>query len=192
MNNNNAVKAIISEDVIPDFLSESFSVGCAKTVRIQDLYVGLKSVTSRKTIYVNIKDTPHYNFVISVLNNVPEVEISGYKNYENYININPHPCSRTKFIDLINSMKRSGYDWENKPILVSKHWKRPFPLSRWDVLDGFHRFAVLAAFGQQKINVVTLRRKRNAFGRFLLKLSRRKANNKIMSQFSEEPIPVRE
>lgn len=142
---------------IPFFLRKDFNFDKILNIKIDNIYVGLCSPSSSSVSYVSVYRTPHYVFARNVLFNEEIYPVHGYRSYKHYSDINPRVCSEGQYVSLLDSIVDSGYDWEKKPILVFRHWKRLFPFSRWDVADGFHRLAVLAALGEKSLNVGILR-----------------------------------
>lgn len=155
---------------IPDFLKKDFYFSHFRVVNINKIYVGIINSKSRKIEYVNIKKTPHYNFVLNFIG-VYRISKSGTTDYNRYIksNLSEHR-SEQKFINLIESMDNNGYQYDESPILVFKSLKRAFPLGRFDVADGFHRLAILAALNSTNIKVAILKRRQNVFLRIINKL----------------------
>jgi hypothetical protein len=150
---------------IPKFLAPDLCFDAFYLINIANLYVGLRQVSGGRVVYVLVYKTPHYVFARNVLFKENLYPVSGYQSYKQYSEINPTACSGKQFVDLIRDVTDNGYDWKNRPILVYRHWSRLFPLGRWDVADGFHRLAVLAAIGEKNIIVGTLRYKYNAGAR---------------------------
>jgi len=155
--------------VLPEFLSSDFYFDQFITVNIEKLYVGLLSASDGKVMYLPIFKTPHYHFAKNAISGGAAGPITGYESYKDYAYRNRHMCSEEEFIELIENMRTHGYDWQNKPIFVFRHWSRPFPIGRWDVADGFHRLAILAALGEKKVKVGILRYKHS----FIERLKRR-------------------
>tara|TARA_B110000114_G_scaffold185225_1_gene231379 strand:- start:1391 stop:1930 length:540 start_codon:yes stop_codon:yes gene_type:complete len=154
---------------IPSFIETNFIFSCVKSVKIRKVYIGLTDTNSKKIRYVNIKSTPHYKFACDYLKNKYKINES---RYVNYIKSNPKDFRSTeKFIKLIDSFNKSGYNYEEFPVLVFKTLKRPFPFGRFDVADGFHRLSILAALGYENINVAVLKRKQSIFTRLKKKLN---------------------
>lgn len=163
----------LSELDLPEFLKSTYISSDRCTVHINRLYVGLLSISGGLVNYVHVYDTPHYTFVRQILEGDVKGSISGYRDYDNYRSIHSHACSNEAFRKLIISIEKNGYDYENRPILVFRSWRRPWPLNRWNVADGFHRLAVLAAMGERYIHVATLKQKKNIFHRFTDRMMRR-------------------
>jgi len=157
---------------IPNFLKQNFYFSHFKVLNIDRLYVGLidSNITSIK--YINIKKTPHYYFVCEYLG----IKIKHKENiidYNDYIIANPLDLrSKSKFIELINSINKNGYNFNNSPILVFNTIKRPFPFGRYDVADGFHRLSILAALNIINIEVAVLKQKQSV----LMRLKKRILN----------------
>lgn len=151
---------------IPIFLKKAFIFSHFKIVNIDRIYVGLINSNLGKIKYINIKKTPHYYFVceyLGIKNKHEESVIS----YCDYIKSNPlDPRSKQKFIELINSINKNGYNFKESPILVFKTFKRPFPFGRFDVADGFHRLSILAALDSDKVKVGVIKRKQSVLMRF--------------------------
>jgi hypothetical protein len=154
-------KHVRNQRKIPEFLMSEFIFDDFDYVDVKNLYVGLLSISENCVIYVPVHKTPHYVFARNVIFNEKTHSISGYEHYKHYSEKNPDACSEKRYISLIKDIANNGYDWKNRPILVFQNWRRPFPRARKDVADGFHRLAVLAALGENKVCVGTLRYKHN-------------------------------
>lgn len=161
----------MSSESLPAFLQSTFQLDRFCTINITYLRVGVKQLVSGKIRYVSVDETPHYMFVRYILQGTQPTAAQGYRDYTHYISVHPHSCTEEAYRELIASIKDNGYDSENQPILVFRWWRRPWPPGRWDVADGFHRLAVLAALGEQSITVRKLRPRKNivrrAIGRAL-------------------------
>lgn len=120
--------------------------------------------------YINVKCTPHYIFVRNVLYGEAIVPINDYKDYKDYIKNHWHPCDEKKFIDLIYEIKEKGYECDKSPILVYRSIRRLWPLDRYDVVDGFHRLAILEAIGLRNIKVLRVKQRKNFYYRLLSRL----------------------
>jgi hypothetical protein len=155
---------------IPEFLMSEFCFDDFDLVDIINLYVGLVSVSGDCVVYVPVYNTPHYVFVRNVIYNEDICPAAGYQNYKHYLKTNPSACSERQFMRLIKDITDNGYDWKNRPILVFRNWRRYFPRGRRDVADGFHRLAVLAALGENKIKVGVLRYQHNVLSRMKKRL----------------------
>ncbi len=141
---------------LPSFLENTYHFKDYRVVDIYCLYVGLLSVNSDKTKYVSIFETPHFMFANYIIHGTLVKAVHGYKDYLHYRSIHQQSHTEEGFKQLIENIMTVGYDYEKKPILVFRYWKRLLPIGRWDVADGFHRLAVLAALGKQKIRVATI------------------------------------
>lgn len=151
---------------LPLFIADNYECVEYKTIDIDNLNVGLLTPGGEKIKYVPIWETPHFLFAQQHSTNIPSSSIvNGYEDYAHYISLHEQGHTTDKFIKIINSIRIDGYDYVEEPILVFKNWKRQWPMNRWDVADGFHRLAVLAALGENQIKVLTLRYKRNLFQR---------------------------
>jgi len=157
---------------LPEFLAKTYVDGGKCVVNIDRLYVGLLPVSGRLASYVPVYDTPHYSFARHILEGVKWESVNGYRDYVHYASLHAHASTEDVFRELIFSIKRSGYDSTNRPIFVFRSWRRPWPLSRWDVADGFHRLAVLAAMGEEFITVRKLRPRKNVMRRGIARLLR--------------------
>ena len=146
---------------LPKFVNNEFKFNCFSIVKIENIYVGLKPIYISKPIYTSIYKTPHYAFAKQIISGQKVDQQTGYSDYKHYSQINKTSCSEEKYCDLIDSFLKTGYDWQQNPILVFKNWRRPVPFNRWDVADGFHRLAILAALDFQIINVGLLKYKFN-------------------------------
>ena len=102
-----------------------------RTVRIEQLYVGLLPIVGGFARYVPVNETPHFAFVQHVLAGDHVRSVHGYRDYAHYISINPHPCTERQFEQLIESILQDGNESQHWPILVARSWHRPWPLNRW-------------------------------------------------------------
>lgn len=163
----------MAQSILPDFLSDKFQVDKLEIVDISSLRVGLVDLNSGCIRYIPINKTPHYCFAKSVIDNEKELEIGsyGYLNYNHYSEVNSKACTPDQFIELTNKIIEGGYNYTSYPILVFRHWRRPLPIWRLDVADGFHRLAVLAALGGTNIMVCKLKYKNNIISRLVRKLT---------------------
>ena len=155
--------------MIPSFLFD-FKFHKYTYANIDNMFVGLLS-DEKCVNYVQIKNTPHYRYAISYLND------SSHKNehkkkYIDYLKIQADEHTIEKFEALINSIKENGYDSEKSPILVWRHWSRPMPIQRLGIADGCHRLAILAALGHSEICVAIILRKENIFERVIKKFKK--------------------
>tara|TARA_B110000908_G_C9992677_1_gene330543 strand:+ start:57 stop:563 length:507 start_codon:yes stop_codon:yes gene_type:complete len=151
---------------IPTFLKKDFIFSHFKVVNIDRIYVGLINSNLGKIKYINIKKTPHYYFVCEYLG-IKIKHKESTINYYDYIKSNPlDPRSEAKFIQLIDSIKKNGYNFKESPILVFNTFKRSFPYGRFDVADGFHRLSILAALDSDNIKVAVIKRKQSVLMRF--------------------------
>lgn len=158
---------------LPPSVERIFAMDGFRSVDIGHLFVCLWLPQGNRKAYVPIVGTPHYAFVRQVLTGQAAWPARGYDSYAQYIRLHPHPCTEERFMQLIDSFKENGYDAQTRPILVFRSWRRPWPLARWDVADGFHRLAVLAAMGERCVQVATLQQKGNVLTRFAGRLIRR-------------------
>lgn len=140
-------------------------------VPLKKLYVGLRAKDSDAINYVSVRDTPHFFFVKNFLEGTPISSVHGYDDYSQYLATYWHQIhwvesllrktlNEDSFKNLITSIRENGYDADTKPILVVRENRRPLPLGRYQVLDGFHRLSVLAAMGHQTVKVCRMRKKR--------------------------------
>ena len=156
---------------LPSFINKFFYSFKLKRVKIENLFVGLNNSKTRKTEYINIKNTPHYFFALKYIESRNIPPLNDFIIYQDYIDSNPEdPRSKVKFLSLIDSIMKNGYNFEESPILVFYSFKRPFPFQRWDVADGFHRLAILAALGNENIKVLILKRRQSVFMRLKKRL----------------------
>ena len=127
-----------------------------------NFFVGLNNSKLNDIKYINVRESPHYFSVLEYLNN----NNKNFTHYNKYIKLNPNdPRSDINFIKLINSIKANGYNFRESPILVFKSYKRPLPFGRYDVADGFHRLAILAALDVNKLNIAVLKRNKSILNR---------------------------
>jgi hypothetical protein len=143
-----------AEVTLPTFLS-NFEFQKFELVKVEKIYVGERSRTGKIT-YVPIKKTPHFRFASALVENQNNKLIEARYIYEEYLKIYKTQHSSECFTKLYQSIQSSGYKWETAPIFVWNNWRRPFPLYRRDVADGFHRLSILAALGQMQIMVARL------------------------------------
>ena len=153
------------------FIENKFVPIGYRIVNISNLYVGIIYPDLTKN-FVKITKTPHYQFAMNILHGHTVVPVSGYQDYEHYVELNWHPCDSASFVKLIRSIQEEGYDADNRPILVAKSLWRPLPVNRLDVIDGFHRLAVLAALGTKKFKVLKMRNRVSGFRRLLHRIYR--------------------
>ena len=149
----------MSQFKIPSFLENSFRIHKYRTVEIDNLFVGLLAMQGAGISYVKIYDTPHYIFAKHVISGEPIEANHGYRSYDHYASINQSARTEKEFIKLIESISEISYDHKKRPVLVFRTWRRMYPLNRWEVADGFHRLAILAALGHERLTVATLRPK---------------------------------
>jgi hypothetical protein len=156
------------------YKTNKFESDRLEMVNVDSLRVGLIDINSDHVSYILINKTPHYYFAKSIIDSEKKFDIggSGYLNYNHYFEANRENTSTPKqFIELTNKIIEDGYNFTNYPVLVYRHWSRPFPLRRLDVVDGFHRLAILAALGETEIMICKLRYKNSIISRFIYKLS---------------------
>ena len=146
---------------MPSHLESTFQIRGYRSVALDNLFVGLSLPDNDRVAYVMVRDTPHFLFASHMIHGRSIRPIHGYRNYEHYAAINDDVCTQREFINLINTIRDNSYNHRESPILVFRSWRRMFPLNRWDVADGFHRLAILAALGQERLMVGILRRKHN-------------------------------
>ena len=143
-------------------------------VNVDSLRVGLIDINSGHVSYILINKTPHYYFAKSIIDSEKKFDIGGYDylNYNHYFEVNPKNASTPEqFIELTKKIIEQGYDFTNFPVLVYRHYSRPLPLWHLDVVDGFHRLAVLAALGETEIMVCKLKYKHSFIARLFNKLT---------------------
>ena len=157
---------------LPLHLEKTFRIRGYCTVELDNLFVGLSLLHGAGISYVRIRDTPHYIFARHVIHGEPAKANHGYSNYAHYASINDGVCAEQEFTKLIWSISDDPYDHKKSPILVFRTWRRVLPLNRWDVADGFHRLAALAALGQEELTVATLRQRKTLVERLVGKLMR--------------------
>ncbi len=162
----------MSRNLIPLFLTENFDFDEFDTVEISRLYVGLLPSSGGKAEYYSIRQTPHYVYARHILNKKKITHTNGYESYEQYVSANHPSKSVDRFSKLCMEIVSNGYDWRNRPIFVFRNYSRPFPFDRWDVADGFHRLAILAALGEERLIVAKLRSKYTVVERFIRRLKR--------------------
>jgi hypothetical protein len=151
---------------------ETFKKNCIaigyKKIDLKNLFFLVKRIGQRE-LKTSIYNTPHYFYALNVLN------IDSKKrptNVEDYILYNERVSKisyNKKFYKLIISWS-NNYDYINYPILVRKDFGFS---SSYVVLDGFHRSAILAAKGINKINVLIINPKFGYFTRRYMYLRKR-------------------
>lgn len=153
--------------ILPSFLSNFLLTTHRKEVDINTLYVGL---INNKINYISVYETPHYKFAKKILNDNSKVILAqNSSNYKDYISMNSNSKTEKSFINLIMSIKNKGYDFKSSPILVFKPYRISF-FKRWHVADGFHRLSILAALGNENIEVVILKRRLSIFNRLIQRI----------------------
>ena len=150
---------------LPDFLYKCFKFSSFRNVNLDIIFVGLLPIGGGRAKYVPVTETPHFMLARYILLGESIETVRGYKDYAHYIAVNPRINAENNFSKLIKSIRDIGYDPEKGPILVFRSWRRLFPLKRWDVADGFHRLAILAAIGERSVLVGELRTKRSLIRR---------------------------
>lgn len=158
---------------IPSHLEKTFQIREYRTVQINNLFVGLSLLHGAGVSYVKIHDTPHYLYARHVIHGEPIESNHGYSDYQHYASVNDGACTEYEFFKLIQSISKNSYDHNECPILVFRTWRRQFPLNRWDIADGFHRLAVIAALDQARLTVATLRQRITFVERLARKLMRK-------------------
>lgn len=139
---------------LPAFLSQ-FEFQKFELVQVEKVYVGERSRSGRIE-YVPVQKTPHFRFASALIENENKKLMEAIHIYENYLKNQQTNHSSECFIKLYQSIRTSGYKWETSPIFVWNNWRRPLPLYRRDVADGFHRLSILAALGHKQIMVAKL------------------------------------
>ena len=151
--------------ILPEFLN-NFDLDDYEQQKIERIFVG-KLDEDGKISYVSIFYTPHYELASAIFAGSTGKLQLARRQYLEYLKIQETSHSLLKFEELCSSIRTGGYDWRIRPILVFSDLRRPFPLFRRDVADGFHRLAVLAALGYENINVLKLKRKDNIYQRLV-------------------------
>jgi len=121
-----------------------------KIVDIKNIYAGIK-FRDGQIKYQAIYLSPIYRYakVIAADGTASAHEKILYNRYQkSYLG-----TSTKKVEALVESIRLNGFNPEYAP-LAFRSLKRVFPLHRYDVADGHHRAAVLAALGQTKIELV--------------------------------------
>lgn len=146
------------EILLPNFLQANFEFKNFKTMNINNLYVGLFSSRFNKIVYKSIFYTPHFFYAKKFISRKITPELPEFIEYMSYIRFDKRSCIG-KFDNLIDSIISKGYKYREKPILVFKSIRRPFPINRYYVADGFHRLAILAALNKKNIDIAVLKNK---------------------------------
>ena len=160
--------------ILPDFLEKDFYFYSFSKININNLYVAIHPINSTKPHFISIYETPHYQFVQKTIFNRDPKKVFNYENYFQYAEINKKACSEEEYTFLINNILVNGYNWKKHPIFIYRNWRRIFPISRWNVADGFHRLAILAALNFNEIEVGILKYKYDLIRRFLKSLQIKK------------------
>lgn len=154
----------------PTFLADTYLLYERITVDIDNIRVRLISATTKRVVYVHVTETPHYIFARHIVAGDSLRDISGYSSYVEYSELDGNRCNEAKYVELISRMKTNGYDWVCNPILVYRRWSRFYPIHCWNVADGFHRLAILAAIGERNIKVVSLKNKHGLMMRIISRI----------------------
>lgn len=138
----------------PNSLNNFFNPKELIKVKVSKLYVGY--VFTNKVNYINVKNTIHYKYAVEEILNLK----SGLENkYNDYHKKTGHNTNSISYRKLIRNIKDTGYNSNLFPILVYRSLSRIYPLKRWDVIDGFHRLAILSAMGHEEVEVAVCKYK---------------------------------
>jgi len=121
-----------------------------RIVHIGNIYAGIK-FKDGQIKYQSLCESPIYRYakVIAVDGIAREHEKTLYNKYQQaYLG-----TSTQKVEAIVQSIRLNGFNPEYAP-LAFRSLKRVFPLHRYDLADGHHRAAVLAALGQTNIELV--------------------------------------
>jgi hypothetical protein len=137
----------------PEHLSNFYCQNNRIKVKVSKLYVGYAK--GKNINYTNVKNTIHYKFASSELKLVGDLD----KEYNDYHLNTGHDTNSVSYRRLIRVISEDGYNSKDYPILVYRSLSRPYPIKRWDVIDGFHRLAILSALGVEEVEVVVCKYK---------------------------------
>ena len=155
---------------LPEFLQHEFVPGPHRVVPIERLRVALRCPDRSSLRYVAVQATPHYGFARHILGESSTPNVPHYPDYDAYVAQHGGGAGTDDFRALVGSIRDNGYDGRRHPILVFRHWRRRIPRGRWDVADGFHRLAVLAALDYERVEVQTLGHARSPLARIRRRL----------------------
>ncbi|MDB2389803.1 ParB/RepB/Spo0J family partition protein [Alphaproteobacteria bacterium] len=158
--------------ILPYFLDD-FIFSDYRVVKLENIYIGY-AYPNNTTQYKSIFSTPHFKLA-KYLCNPNEEDLNLLKqDYKQYHSNSDESEKLKKFMNLIFEIQSNGYNWKDTPILVLRNWRRPLPLNRYDVADGFHRLAILAALGYEDIKVARLHYKMSILKRFAKRFNKLK------------------
>ena len=160
---------LLEENLILPYFLDDFNFSGYRVVKLENLYIGYV-YPNNTTQYISIFSTPHYKLA-RYLCNPNEDDLNRLKHDYKQYHSNSNESERLKnFMNLIFEIKSNGYNWKDSPILVWRNWRRPLPINRYDVADGFHRLAILAALGNKEIFVAKINYKKSIFQRLAFKI----------------------
>ena len=135
---------------IPEHMQPLDALFERRIVDIKNIYTGIK-FRGGQIKYQALCESPIYRYakVIAVDGIADAHEKLLYNRYQqSYLG-----TSTKKVEAIVKSIRLNGFNPEYAP-LAFRSLKRVFPLHRYDVADGHHRAAVLAALGQTNIELV--------------------------------------
>ena len=135
---------------IPEHMQPLDALFERRIVDIKNIYAGIK-FRSGQIKYQALCRSPIYRYAkVIAADGIASVhEKTLYNRYQqSYLG-----TSTKKVEAIVQSIRLNGFNPEYAP-LAFRSLKRVFPLHRYDVADGHHRAAVLAALGQTKIELV--------------------------------------
>ena len=138
---------------IPEHMQPLDALFERRIVDIKNIYTGIK-FKGGKIKYEALCRSPIYRYakVIAADGIANAHEKALYNRYQqSYLG-----TSTKKVEAIVQSIQSNGFNPEYAP-LAFRSLKRVFPLQRYDIADGHHRAAVLAALGQTEIELVIYR-----------------------------------
>lgn len=149
---------MIENFCIPEHLRLEDAVFELKQVNIENIYVGIKG-SDQRIRYKHLYKSPIYIYARSIVQD-DDVD-SGIKKLFKEYNECYRRTSTQRIEDLIKSIKLKGFD-ENYAPIAFRSFKRILPFKRYDLADGHHRAAVLAALGASNIELLVFQRRRTS------------------------------
>ena len=134
---------------IPEHMKPLDAIFERRIVNIEKIYTGIK-ITNDRSKYKALCQSPIYRYakIIATDGIANSQEKMLYKRYQEL-----YPGTSTSKIEsLMQSIQLNGFNPEYAP-LAFRSLKRVYPLNRYDIADGHHRAAVLAALGETNIEL---------------------------------------
>ena len=134
---------------IPEHMQPLDAIFERRCVNLGKIYTGIK-LSDDKIKYKTLVESPIYRYakVIATYGIANAQEKMLYSKYQQL-----YPDTSTSKVEaLVQSIQTNGFNPEYAP-LAFRSLKRLYPLNRYDIADGHHRAAVLAALGQTSIEL---------------------------------------